>query len=283
MTTERRSSGDSATLAETQSMLGELLRRSSSLGDSTTDPERERLASVVAGNARLTPLEQAEIYREQFWLRHRDSLVDDFPALFYVLGREAFHELARAYLRAHPPSSFTLRDLPLSLPNFADEYEAFAPEQEPLARELCRFELAFITIFDGPSVPPVAADVVAAVPAEAWPSARLRLHPGLRVFALSHPLHELRSAVRRGEEPPRAIEASPTHVALWRGDDLRVHQTELAAAEYALLDALGRGLTLEAACELATTAEDQAEPPVAVWFEGWAKRGWVVGILLADS
>ena len=47
-----------------------------------------RPTAVIAGNDRLTPEEQAEIYREQFWLRHRDVLRDDYPALRHLLGEE---------------------------------------------------------------------------------------------------------------------------------------------------------------------------------------------------
>jgi hypothetical protein len=272
-----------ASLGETQEFLGTLLRRSTPLMEATTDEEQARVASLISGNGRLTPLAQLEIYREQFWLRHRDSLADDFPALTYLLGREAFFDLARAYLAAHPPSSYTLRDLPLALPAFAATYMGFAPEVAAAARELTRFEVGFITTFDAPAVSPVSPEKVAAVPSEAWPGARLQLHPGLALFALEHPLHTFRSAVRRDETPLRELESRRVHVALWRGEDLRVHQAELAPAEHALLAALGEGLPLETACVRATAEEDGEEPPVATWFEGWARRGWVIDVLVGHE
>ena len=58
----------------------------------------------VAGNARLTPEAQVDIYRRQFWLRHVDSLRDDYPGLVHVLGDDAFEAFARAYLATHAPT-----------------------------------------------------------------------------------------------------------------------------------------------------------------------------------
>jgi len=39
----------------------------------------------LTGNDRLSPVEQLEIYREQFWLRHTASLVEDFPGIGGIL------------------------------------------------------------------------------------------------------------------------------------------------------------------------------------------------------
>ncbi|MBM4358793.1 MAG: putative DNA-binding domain-containing protein [Deltaproteobacteria bacterium] len=283
MTADPRARDVPPTLAEAQAFLGRMLQRSAPLAGATSEAERARIAALVTGNARLSPLEQVEIYREQFFLRHRDSLVEDFPALAYLLGRDAFHALVRAYLAAHPPASYTLRDLPLALPAFAAQYDGFSADLAAIARALARFEVAFITTFDSPEVAPVSPAKVAAIREDAWPNARLRLHPGLALFALDHPLHLFRSAVRRDEEPPRSLASGRVDVALWRGDDRRVHQTELEPAEHALLGALAEELTLEEACLRATSQTEGAEPNVAAWFAGWARRGWVVDVLVADG
>jgi hypothetical protein len=78
-----------------------------SSGQVYSDPEQRA--------CRTTPVERLEIYREQFWLRHRSSLVEDFPGVSGILGRRAWAALIEGYLEAHPPHSYTLRDLGLRL------------------------------------------------------------------------------------------------------------------------------------------------------------------------
>lgn len=287
-------------LAAIQAFLGDAFRRSEAFGEEADLAPTIR--TVVSGNERLTPVEQAEIYREQFWLRHRDVLRDDFPALRHLLGEEAFDALARAYLEACPPDSFTLRNLGQRLADFVATYEAFSPELAGPARDMARFELAFVDIFDGPDVEPIDGEAVQAIPAEAWPTARLTLQPFLTVLELSYPVQRYRTEVRQervqpeapnaaaeeSDEGPSAAkvpipEAEPTWVVLWRGEDLRVHYRPVPAPEAALVARIQRGLPLGQACaDVAETLSDtqqQAFPGrLGQWFQGWAKRGWIVAI-----
>ena len=78
-------------------------------------------AEHVSGNARLSPVEQLEIYREQFWLRHTESLLEDFPGLSGILGQEAWEKLAEHYLHELAPDSYTLRNLGARLPRVIEQ------------------------------------------------------------------------------------------------------------------------------------------------------------------
>ncbi|HEX6278201.1 MAG TPA: putative DNA-binding domain-containing protein, partial [Polyangiaceae bacterium] len=87
--------------ANVQARLAELLLRRRDL---TKDPEAQAFAREhVAGNARVSPVEQLEIYREQYWLRHTGSLVEDFPGLGGILAQSDWERLVEEYLVAHPP------------------------------------------------------------------------------------------------------------------------------------------------------------------------------------
>ncbi|MEZ4447108.1 MAG: DNA-binding domain-containing protein [Polyangiaceae bacterium] len=282
-------------LATIQGFLGETFRGMTPLGDR---PDlHAAIAAIVAGNDRLTPAEQAEIYREQFWLRHRDVLRDDYPALRHLIGEESFDDLVRAYLEACPPRSYTLRDLGDRLAEFARSYDRFPPEHAAAARDRARFELAFVDIFDGADVPALGADEVAAIPADAWPTAKLGFHPLLTILRLDHPVHAYRTALKRAEreredperhpspaaEPSRPIAAEATVVAMWRGDDLRVHYRTIAAHEADLLAALREGAALADALGALSARLDPEEAAdfsgrLGLWFEGWGKRGWIVDV-----
>src|SRR4051794_23791320 len=101
--------------------LSETFRRDDPVAGDPAIAERSRVH--VAGNDRVTPAEQVDIYRHQFWLRHRDSLLEDYPGLAYVLGEEGFEAFCRAYLRAHPPRTPSLRDLGADIVTFAERWE----------------------------------------------------------------------------------------------------------------------------------------------------------------
>src|SRR5688572_31354122 len=101
-------------LTELQEQLARALRHHRALG---SDPGWASFAdSHISGNERLSPVEQLEIYREQFWWRHTGSLVEDFPGLSGILGQEDWEHLCEQYLREVVPDSYTLRDLGGRLP-----------------------------------------------------------------------------------------------------------------------------------------------------------------------
>ena len=61
-------------LAEVQSFLTRVLQRPEAIvGDAELEVSCSRF---VTGNARVTPAEQVDIYRRQYWLRHDDALLD---------------------------------------------------------------------------------------------------------------------------------------------------------------------------------------------------------------
>jgi hypothetical protein len=244
--------------------------------------EATPLAEIAAGNDRLTPLEQVEIYRHQFWLRHRDCLYEDYPGLAHLLGEEAFESFLRAYLRAHPPDSYTLRDLGNHIADFAAGY-AFEPAVAGAARDMARFELAFVDLFDAADVPPLAAERAAALPPEAWSGARLGIHPHLRLLVLDHAVHVLRRAVRAGEDPPRQATPGRIWLAMYRASDLCVHHQPIGRAEHALLEMLRGGVPLADACERVSNELEPAErdtlgESLHGWFERWGRLGWIVDV-----
>jgi len=66
-------------LSDVQAWMAEMLQLDRAL---PRDPKiSEDAKNYATGNDRLSPVEQVEIYREQFWLRHTSSLVEDFEGL----------------------------------------------------------------------------------------------------------------------------------------------------------------------------------------------------------
>lgn len=267
-----------ARLEALQALLADSFRRGSPV------PEDPALAAAcaehVAGNDRLSPAEQVDIYRRQYWLRHLKLMADDFPGLKAALGGEAFEAFCRAYLEACPPASYALRELGGGVVSFADTYPGFPEGKERLARELVRYERAHGEIWSAAEPPRLDAARVAAMTEDDWATARVILSPLLRRLRVEHPVHRIRDAARAGEEPP--LSPQRAHLLLYRLD-LRVLWQEIEPSAFALLEALARGVPLIPACEEVASALDEAEAEtfggaIQGWFAQWANRGLIVGI-----
>lgn len=239
-----------------------------------------RATDAIAGSARLSPVEQLDVYREQFWARHVHSLEDDFAVARHFAGDEAFYELVAAYFAARPPSSFDLRGLGAGLPALAATRPPFAGDA--LLLESMRFEWAFMEAFDAPAGAPFDPSSVANASEDAWPRATIAFDPSVRPIALAWPLHETRAAIRRGESPARP-EARDTFVVVHRGRD-HLYCTEIERDAFALLEALRGGAELGPACEAVAAASgagaDDLGTRVGAWFQEWTSRGLVSKVAL---
>jgi hypothetical protein len=259
-----------------QDLLGAALRRRP---EEALDPSTEEaLAGVAVGSPSLPPMAQIGIYREQFWLRHRDVLREDFRSLVHALGETAFDELATAYLVAHPPATYTLRDVGASMAAFLarDPWAA-----DPLLVDLARVEWAFVEAFDAADAPGFNPAVVQGVADDAWPLARIVFCPSLRSLGLASGALDYRIAVHEGRHPARPERNVPEHVVVYRGPE-RLHGCRVSAAAADLIDALKREVPLGAACEGVATSSGieigAFRVELAEWFARWTSLGWISNV-----
>ena len=270
-----------AGLSEIQTFLTAVLRGSDPIAD---DPVlAERCAVFVAGNARVSPAGQVDIYRRQYWLRHEEALREDYPGLIHVIGEDAWDALYTAYLVAHPPTAPTLRDLGHAMGDFVAGYPALPAEIAPLARSMARYERAFVDVFDGADPPPLSPTRLAALSPAEWERATIVLSPLVVRMVVTHPVHHLRKALRGGESPPLPAPAE-TRIALFRRDNIVCFE-ELDADQAALLEALASGASLVAACaQVAAGKSDEATAHLAGavggWFRNWAAHGFVSDVVV---
>jgi hypothetical protein len=270
-----------ADLEELQRFLSGALRRAAPIADDLGLGEATR--AHVAGNERLTPAEQADLYREQFWLRHIECLVEDYPGLRAIVGEGVFDALARAYLTAYPPKTPSLRDLGADLAVFAAEWDGFPEGLRDAALEMLAYEERFIDLFDGADAPPLDAAKLAALGEDAWERARVVLHPLLARLHLTHSVHLYRLAAVHATTPPPFPERRAVALVLYRRDRV-IRYDEVDPAALALLDALAEGAPLGAACERVAATLAPSEAPrfasnVAAWFQDWTTKGFVVDVV----
>lgn len=274
---------EAPSLAALQAELVALFRREDPIAGDAAACARAR--AIAAGNERVRPEEQLDVYRRQVWMRHRDALGEDLPGLAYVLGDEAFEVFVRAYLRAVPPHDPSLRDLPLDAAAFAAGHP-FPAARAELARAMLDYELALIEVFDGPDPEPLDPGRIGAIPADAWPSARLALSPVVRRLVVTHPVHTLRRAVRAGDAPPLPDVPSPAHLLVFRKDDVVCFE-EIEPDAAALLDALAAGAALGPACEAIVAGRPEGEvarigAAIGGWFRRFAELGVFAGVTTGD-
>lgn len=273
------SGGAQLELSELQAGMTQALRAGAAL-------EREQAwlafaAEHIAGNSRLSPVQQLEIYREQFWLRHTSSLLEDFPGLSGILGQQDWQTLAEQYLLEPPPASYTLRDLGRGLPELIAR-SSWLPHAE-LCLDMARLELAYIEVFDAEDTPPLRPERLAAVPEAELPRALLVIAPAVRLLQVRHPVAELRRALRtESDEPVPIPQPEAQNLVVYRRD-LRLWDMKLSATAFALLSALRDGEALGAAAERASSssaAEAEVAENIGAWFGEWTRKGLVQDIRL---
>ena len=253
-------------------------------------PQNEAISAearrLLAGDDRLSPVERLEIYREQFWLRHTASLVEDFPGVGGILGQSQWEALVEGYLAAGSPQSWTLRELGRGFSAHV-ERAADVPHRA-LVRDMARLEWCFIELFDAPERPPLDLTKLSSLPPDTLETGQIVLSPALALLEVGYPVADLRRALlearNRPDAAPVAIpDPEEQWLVLYRGADRRLYHRPVGPEAYALLDGLARGLPLVDACQhaldRAPAHAERLQSHVGTWFQQWAKRGWIVDVV----
>ena len=266
----------------------EQMRRRNSAGQSN----EAEAAQFIRPNDRLTSFERLEIYNRQYWFRLFSSFEEDFPGVQAVVGRKQFQGLMRAYLEAHPSTSFTLRNLGSQLVNWLEENPEWATPHSEMAIEMARLEWAHIEAFDNAIWPTLAVEARAQIGAES----RLTLQPHLRLVEAHYPVDDALIAVRNESvsrdtssnnastghvakrlRTLRAMNREQVYIAVHRFED-SVYYRRLGAEDFRLLLALQQGVELGNAIDLAfdgsSIPENERPAYLQSSFAYWTTMGW---------
>ncbi|HMJ05847.1 MAG TPA: DNA-binding domain-containing protein [Chthoniobacterales bacterium] len=253
-------------------------------------------ARLIKPNDRLNSFERLEIYNRVYWFRVLDCLYDDYPGVRAIVGEKKFMELATAYLAKYPSVSFTLRNLGQRLEQFLREEPQWIRPNEELTLDMTRFEWAQVVAFDDAALPKITTDDVLDTPPA---KLRLSLQPYLSLLQLDYAVDKFLLAVQKRDADVLRDEASNTFEAMPERKTgarrlrlprrervhLVVHRYEnalfykrLEPEAFAILEALGRGVTVEKACleALSNTTRQDVDWPARIkeWFNDWSSLGW---------
>jgi hypothetical protein len=222
----------------------------------------------------LTAAQRIDIYSRMFFARLHDVLAEDYPSLVHVLGWPAFTRFARAYLARHPSRHYSLNGLGRRVPQFLAN-GARVPRRALLV-DLARLELAMSEVFDAPEAPTLRADDLRSVPPARYGDLRLRPIPAFRLLAFDHAANAIVTAIRQ-EKPLPSLARHPSRVAVYRREFV-VWRMDLSEPQFAMLQALSRGRTLESAVRAAAKATSGApavlERNIGRWFAEWTAEGF---------
>lgn len=242
-------------------------------------------ARCLTGSASLSPVQQLELYREQFWLRHTSSLVEDFPGLSGILGQQLWERLVEGYLERHPPEHFSLRDLGARLPAYVSEQTWL--ERHELCQDMAALEWAYVECFDAPDAEPLHAAELQRIAPEAWARATCVLHPALRLLRVRYPVPELRRALRRAANEGGTVaypEKEPVNLVVHRRQ-LSLEASSVSAGAFALLEQFSRGVLLFEAVDGIVAGGHVTEPELGAWLtpvlRDFAANGWVTRVDLS--
>lgn len=276
-----------APLSEVQEWMALLLRHRRRLAKS--EEMRVAAAQHFSGNERLSPAEQVDIYRQQFWLRHTSTLVEDFPGTTGLLGQKSWEPIAESYLTEKGYSTFALKCLGQDMAEHLASLDEALFSESGLDRllliEMAKLEWAYLRAFDLRDDAPLSAEKLAKIPAEAWATARFLLSPTLSLFRFQYPVADLRRKIKvsPGTITGQGAAKDPHNLVVYRRErtlwDKRISNTA-----FLLLEQFGRGIPLVPACE-ATIAEDASaeqvlEEQLTEWFTLWGRLGWIVDVVI---
>jgi len=231
---------------------------------------------VLLPSSRLPGIERLAIYGDAYRARLVECLADDYPALQYALGDDAFEALCLRYIARHPSESPNLNAFGRHMAAFCRDEECFPSRFEG---ELAALEWAMVEVLHAPSAQKLDLATLATVPGDRWARARFSASETVRVMEFSHPVNAFFQAFRTDQTPSvPALAWSAT--AVFR-DGATIWRMDLSRAMHALLMSLFGGTPLGPALESLARAEqltDEEGAQVMVWFRDWVRHGFFAQI-----
>ncbi len=197
--------------------------------------KREQRNLPLLGDARLSAAERLDIYANMYFFRIRDSLTEDFPAVFKILGDVRFHNLVTDYLVKYPPAHFSLRNAGQNLPRFLKTHGE--SKRKKFLPDLALFEWNMIEVFDAADTNLVTRDALSQIKPEAWGDIKLEFIPALRL---------MNSEFAVNSKTPE--KKSKGTILIWR-QDFKVYHRALDRSEEKLFQVMFAGKRFCTACE----------------------------------
>ncbi|HEX4045598.1 MAG TPA: DNA-binding domain-containing protein [Gammaproteobacteria bacterium] len=187
-----------------------------------------------------------EIYRQAYYLRLLEALMQDYTGLQQCMGSAAFEQLGCDFIDAYPSHYRSIRWFGKELVDFMQSTPAY--QAQPWLIEMARFEWLLTEAFDAADQSIVTLEQMAAVPFEQWPLLSFQLHPAVRRLELTWNIVPIWNSYQEETATPELVgTANRVPWLIWRHEDVLFRS--LAADEAYLLDALLSGENFGMICQ----------------------------------
>ncbi|MGE0256327.1 MAG: putative DNA-binding domain-containing protein [Alphaproteobacteria bacterium] len=193
-----------------------------------------------------------EIHRANYRISLTHVLAGTFPSVRRTLDTDSFRHVSEKFVVSHPPRRPQLLD-------WGGDFPAFLSQSPRLANwrwlpDLARLDWARNQAHFAADASPVLPADLERVPAGLYESIRFRLVPSVRVVTSVFPVATMWAAAMAEPMAPLAANGPAEGVLVLRPWRVVTHRA-VSDGDRALLAALGAGMTLAEAAELACRTE----------------------------
>ncbi len=229
-----------------------------------------RLAPFLNSQRGVPGKERISTYASGYLARITEALEEIYEAVKFVLGKEAFTQLAETYASHYHSHDYNLSLAGRHLPEHLT-HSSFA-EKLPFLSDLAKLEWQISQSFHAFEAPPFDPSPLAGLSAEELESLRFSFQPSVSVVSSRWPVLDIWKARKNPiKELNVDLIGHPQDVLVFR-KSTEVHCESIPTQQTQLLQGLLAGHALGEVCEKLTESAEEA-PPLSDWFSGWAANG----------
>lgn len=203
--------------------------------------------NVVDPQGRVAPKRFA-VYRNNVTVSLVEALRATFKSVEALVGEAFFKQMAREFVRSHPPKSPLLMEYGREFAAFVSNFRS--AENLPFLADVARLDRAWLDAYHAADAEPLGQNVLGAVEPEKLAELRFGAHPAMRLVPSAFPLVAIWEAGRAGDLGGMADDAG-VQWALVSRPDVRVMVTALTPLEGNFFLRLRDGRRLGEAAEMA--------------------------------
>lgn len=242
--------------------------------------DKPNLVAYDIVGAGLPPVERLNIYRNNTFITLSQALAQNFPVICRLVGHGFFDQMARVYIRRHPPKSPLLMTYGDSFPRFIEGYDP-AKELIYLA-DVARLEHAWNCCFNGPDGQELDIAHLAEVSPEQFNKLVLDFLPNLALVRSPFPILDIWRINQEAASPsdPISLDQQGQNLAVFRRE-LEVEIMSVDAAGYGFMEKLMAGMPLGQAAE--DVMELHVEFDLQAALQAILQSGILVGFAIKDD
>lgn len=213
--------------------------------------------------AKVAPGQRALVYRNSGMLALVGALRSNYPRLDALMGEAFFSQMAKAYVQRYPAKQRSLVGYGDQLADFIDS-QVGEHKLEWLG-DLARLDRGWLEAHLAADAASLTLERIADIPQETLLTAFLEFHPSLRLIQTRWDIGALWLDLKAGILPDtqQTLDDMPSTMMFWRpaGDVLA---KSLSSEDFAFLEILRRGETLNEACSILMEANPDANLSILI-------------------